>query len=680
MLIESLKLEPKADELERGLSPLLYASAFFVLTVSLLEPILSWVAVLALCSVGVRANLYFRPQQKPIAMRTVNLLAILAAVSLAWFSLSIGLLMTMVNLLVMGCAFKLMKINHEKDLKQLFATLVFLTACGFIFQQGIAYAFLYSIVALILLTALAAFHAPSMRFKAIAKLLMIQGAQAVPIAVLLFIVLPQLPPLWQMPTAKSAKTGLNDTVTPGDIAELSQSSDLAFRARFDTDLPAQHERYWRVMTLENFDGKTWSKSPIRHRIDRQYRQLNQPFVAETNGPFWRYDVITEPSHQRWLFSLDVPIAQSLNSNRVNAGYEYQLYASQPIVTPLNYSVSSYYQTPLNQTLYSVDRRINLQLPNEGNPRTRQWVEQLRQQYPQDRDFILAINRFLLDQGFRYTLQPDAMPTDPVDLFLFERQAGFCAHYASAFAYALRLGGIPARLVTGYQGGEEQLPGVVSVFQYDAHAWVEAWVDESGWQRFDPTALVSPGRIDFGLQFAMQDEGSFLADSPLSLARFKHLAALNQIRNWFANLDYQWSRFVLGFNRQSQQDILSRLFGELTTTRLSMIGVGVVLVIGALMLLYVLPHLRKTALNPITDVYNDCCALVATATGIERKHLGPNEYLTLVKSALSDTVYKQFISITQQYVENQYQANTNDMPLCWFKARRRDLKRQIQKSR
>jgi hypothetical protein len=149
MLIESLKLEPKADELERGLSPLLYASAFFVLTVSLLEPILSWVAVLALCSVGVRANLYFRPQQKPIAMRTVNLLAILAAVSLAWFSLSIGLLMTMVNLLVMGCAFKLMKINHEKDLKQLFATLVFLTACGFIFQQGIAYAFLYSIVALI---------------------------------------------------------------------------------------------------------------------------------------------------------------------------------------------------------------------------------------------------------------------------------------------------------------------------------------------------------------------------------------------------------------------------------------------------------------------------------------------------------------------------------------------------
>jgi hypothetical protein len=112
----------------------------------------------------------------------------------------------------------------------------------------------------------------------------------------------------------------------------------------------------------------------------------------------------------------------------------------------------------------------------------------------------------------------------------------------------------------------------------------------------------------------------------------------------------------------------------------MIGVGVVVVIGALMLLYVLPHLRKTAINPITDVYNDCCALVATATGIERKHLGPNEYLTLVKSALSDTVYKQFISITQQYVENQYQANTNDMPLSWFRARRRDLKRQIQKSR
>lgn len=680
MLVESRKNTITSEQLERRLSPLLYASAFIVLVVSMMEPILIWVALLAVCSVSVRANLYFRPKQAPMAMRTINLLAVLAAIALAWFSLSIGLLMTMVNLLVMGCAFKLMKINHEKDLKQLFATLVFLTACGFIFQQGIAYAVLYSLIAIILLAALAAIHAPSMRLTAISKLLGIQGLQAIPIALMLFIVLPQLPPLWQMPTAKSAKTGLTDSVTPGDIAELSQSSDLAFRARFDATTPAQHQRYWRVMTLESFDGKTWGKSQIRRRVDRQYRELNRVFEPEVSGPYWDYDVITEPSHQPWLFSLDVPVARSLNDNQVLAGHEYQLYAARPIVSPLSYQVRSYYQTPLNQTLHSIDRRINLQLPTEGNPQTQEWVQSLRNNYPDDIEFIQALQRFLLDGGFRYTLQPDAMPTNPVDQFLFERRAGFCAHYASAFAYALRLGGIPARMVTGYQGGEEQLPGVISVFQYDAHAWVEAWVDEKGWQRYDPTALVSPGRIDFGLEFAMREEGSFLADSPLSLARFKHLAALNQIRNWFANLDYQWSRWVLGFNRQSQQSILSQLFGELTATKLSMIGIGVVLTIGLLMLVYIAPNLRKSATHPLSKIYKDCCSMIAELTGTERQNLGPSEYLNKVKTELSEPVYKEFISVTQQYVESQYQPNTNEMPIKWFKAQRKKLKRQIQKSR
>lgn len=576
----------------RNNAHLLLTATLLVASLSLLEPLMGWILILVICSVVMRLALYLQLQKHLPTVRTLNLLALLSAIVLAWFSFQLGLLRAMLNLLVLACSLKLMVMRSTRDYYQLVAALMFVVGCGFIFQQSMAFAALYSACAVALLLSLAWHISPSLRWRNQMRQVGVLSLQAIPVAVLLFIVLPKLGPLWQMPTSRPSQTGLSDVVSPGDIAELSQSSKLAFRATFEGDLPPPQQRYWRALVLEGFDGKSWFRARQRLRANDLYRQFNQEFSPSVSGPFYDYQVFAEPSGQRWLFMLDVGIpADAKTAVATSQSPDYQLASQVPVMSPMQYAIRSYPQVLLNQVPLSIDRRINLQTPEAGNPQTREWVNSLRQRWPDDRDFVAAVMNYFPSNNFRYTLRPDSMPDNPVDRFLFGSRAGFCAHYASAMAYALRLGGIPARMVTGYQGGEQSGSDYVSIYQYDAHAWVEAWIDERGWQRFDPTATVAPDRIQFGLQAAVAEEGSFLADSPFALARLKQVAWLNELRMALADLDYLWSRWVLGFDSAKQRDLFKSLLGKLTPQRLALFTFSVFVFIGLLLTLYYLPIWR-----------------------------------------------------------------------------------------
>jgi hypothetical protein len=268
----------------------------------------------------------------------------------------------------------------------------------------------------------------------------------------------------------------------------------------------------------------------------------------------------------------------------------------------------------------------------------------------------------VDNPFVYTLRPEVMLVDPVDRFLFDNQAGFCSHYASALAYALRLGGIPARIVAGYQGGElEKNAGespYLSIYQYDAHAWVEIWGDKTGWQRIDPTALVSPDRIEFGLRQAMQDEGSFLADSPFALARLTNIPWLNNIRLFLADLDYNWSRWVLGFNSERQRDLFKSILGKLTSERLSMFGVGIVFTIALLLSLFFLPHWLQNRLSTTQRLYLKALTAIEKAGTQRAKWQGPSAFNQQVNERYPTKVSDPFSHITQLYLRLSYQ-NSQD---------------------
>ena len=371
--------------------------------------------------------------------------------------------------------------------------------------------------------------------------------QGVPVAVLLFVLFPRLAsPLWGLPSDHSAQTGLSDAMEPGQISELSQSDAVAFRVDFDGQPPPSRERYWRGPVLSRFDGRTWSAG-----------NLQFGGVPATDGKSAiTYTVNLEPSYRNWLFALDLPSALPRAENdigRFDSGSaiailtrDQQLLARAPLTQPLRYVQQSVLRSsyPANARF---DSAANLQLPDR-NSRTRQLARELREKYPDDRQLIGAVLTWFNQENFVYTMSPPLLNEDTADEFLFDTRSGFCEHYASAFVVLLRVAGIPARVVTGYQGGTmNPRGGYLIVRQSDAHAWAEALVD-GRWQRFDPTAAVSPSRIESGLGGALPsgERVPFLARLDASWLKSMQLT-------WDA-INHDWRRNVVGFNYQRQRSL------------------------------------------------------------------------------------------------------------------------------
>jgi transglutaminase-like putative cysteine protease len=379
-------------------------------------------------------------------------------------------------------------------------------------------------------------------------------AQGIPLAAVLFVVFPRLAgPLWGLPADHAAQTGLSDRMSPGAISALSLSDAVAFRVDFEGLAPSPAQRYWRGPVLARFDGREWRTSPGRAAGE----------LASGRGERVSYTVSLEPHGKPWLFALDMPSSVPyLEGGAVTErgremaflSRDQQLLALMPITQPTHYRVTSLLRgthPPPNGPAATLQWRENLHLP-PGNERSVAFARDLRAFHTDDLDFVRAVLDLFRTGSFVYTLTPQLLQGDPVDAFLFDTKRGFCEHYAGAFVVLLRAAGIPARVVTGYQGGEiNPAGGYLIVRQSDAHAWAEALIGGE-WRRFDPTAAVAPSRIESGLGAALPEgEGvPLLARIDAGWLKGFQLA-------WDA-LNHDWRRNVVGFDRDRQKSILREL--------------------------------------------------------------------------------------------------------------------------
>jgi transglutaminase-like putative cysteine protease len=377
--------------------------------------------------------------------------------------------------------------------------------------------------------------------------------QGIPLAAVLFLLFPRLAvPLWGLPADQRARSGLSDSMAPGMISELSLSDAVAFRVDFDGPAPPPQQRYWRGPVLSRFDGREWSLAPQRQ---------NGSFMPADARPV-TYTVTLEPHYKPWLFALDLPTRAPTIAAAADAGSDapaveiagltrnQQLIARNLVTQPLRYQQQSTLRDryPADGEL---DAAENLRLPRSrsyGNPKTLAFARELRAQHPDDIDYIRTVLAWFTSEPFVYTLSPPILDEDPVDGFLFDARRGFCEHYASAFVVLLRAAGIPARVVTGYQGGEiNPRGGYMIVRQSDAHAWAEALVDGQ-WRRYDPTGAVAPSRIEIGLGGALptSEQVPLLARLDVGWLKAVQLA-------WDA-VNHDWRHHVVGFNYDRQRSL------------------------------------------------------------------------------------------------------------------------------
>ena len=605
-----------------SLGPLGWTSAALVGGVLLhIDRVPFWASGAALACIAWRIGAELRVIRLPGRVTRLAVAVLLMVAVIGQFHTLNGLNAGTALLVVMG-AVKLLETQSSRDRYVVVGASLFLLLAACLDRQSLLRAPLYVAHAWMCCAALATVsqERDALRLGGItnggaavlaAKSLML----ALPLALLLFLLFPRMAgAFWVLPQSDAAVTGLGDTMSPGSISTLGESDDPAFRVHFKGTLPPAEERYWRGPVLHDFDGYTWSRMPGHIYM--------RPTVEYIGTPY-RYSVTLEPNSQRWWFALDT-VTESPD-RRVMLTFDYQLLASDPVTRPTTYEATSYTRTRTTGPISRLALRYDTRLPAERNPRSVQFARQLRESVATDADFVSAVLAVFRRGGFEYTLTPPRLDRDSVDDFLFNTRRGFCGHYASAFVTLMRAAGVPARVVTGYQGGEwNPIREYLLVRQSDAHAWAEVWIDGLGWTRVDPTAVVAPERLRRGLFDLMRDTLSaperLMRDTPwLSEAR----------QRWDALNDW-WNERVVRFDFRSQIDLLRWLGIESPGwQQLGQLFAASVIAWLLLIAWHIGRAARAAPMDRLARAYLKLCRKLARAGALREAHQGPLAYAASV---------------------------------------------------
>lgn len=463
-----------------------------------------------------------------------------------------------VSLLTVMLSLKLVECYRIRDARLVVCFSLFLCATQFLFSQKILMPFYGAATIVMAMVSLAqlqrseawAFQGnpPAVKSSLLSELSFSFRllALAIPVGLAFFILFPRLSsPLWGIPdTTLDSKSGLSDSMSPGSIQNLFMDDSPAFRAKFEGPAPASRDLYWRGPVFWRFDGRTWKGGFYGKNIET-------PKKPEASANSWDYTVQLEPNERNWLFALDYPASIPPDSRLT---LDFQLIRKQPVIQLFQYSIISNPRFVDSPELSGPLRQQALDLPDDFNPRTQSLIAKWQRETPGDEALVRRVLDYFNQEAFHYSLEAPRLGSDSVDEFLFETRTGFCEHYASSFAVMMRMAGIPARIVTGYQGGwYSDLGDYVLVRQSDAHAWTEVWFSGRGWTRVDPTAAVSPLRVQQGSLGAL--------NAPRHLLDYSWLRAL---RNTSDIIQQRWNDWVIEYGASRQ----ARLFEPFGFDRMS----------------------------------------------------------------------------------------------------------------
>lgn len=612
----------------------------------------TWVMLSAYAIMLWRAALVF--SGKPLPQRPVLMIVSLGLMAaIFWHYRSFFGRETGVAMLTLLLACKTLEMHARRDIFVVLFLTIFLLATRFFQSQslGSAVAVIATLAVLLLalLSSQFAGNSPSLwrRLRMILSMLAI----AAPLTLLGFYLFPRIQgPLWGLPKdANTGRSGLSSSMSPGSISRLAMSDDLAFRVKFLGSIPEREQQYWRALAMSNFDGRTWSADLTTSAMTNE--------VLETSGTPIHQEITLEPSDHHYLFGLDsvaaAPQIPSINSQLQRDG---NLYSSSPISKRLRYRVESYPSYQLEPQL-SMSRLLqHMYLPPNFNPRTQQLARDWARTFPKTEDKVQAVLKMFRNENFFYTLEPPLLGTHSVDEFLFVTRAGFCEHYASSFVVLMRAMRVPARVVSGYQGGTRNTQdGYYEIKQSDAHAWAEVWFAGRGWIRIDPTAAVAPDRILKNLAATQTPSGlagmvsQYLVENTL----LKNLAM-----QWSA-INNRWNQWVLNYNQEKQTSLFQQLgldHLDWEKTLLTLFGIG--LIVLATLSLPLLGN--KTQLAAHDQLYSRLCKKMAQYGYPKQTYEGPLAYRQRLESHLDAAQMALVHAFIDRYIQIKYGKNDSHL--------------------
>lgn len=579
---------------------------------------------------------------RPVRVHALVRLALtLGMIVLAWSQfVPLGNRALFASLLAAMLVLKLVESESVRDARLVVTFSCFLAMTAFLFGQGPVQAAATIVVVLLLFAALnellpGASGEPRPRAAAALAFSLRLVLLALPFAAIAFVAFPRLDtPLWRgSEEIRTGRTGMSDRLEPGQLARIALDDTPVFRVTFDGALPQPRDRYFRGLVFWAFDGRAWSGEGAMRGLAPQLRVL---------GPELAYEVLIDATDQNWVYLLDAP---TVAPEGARIGGDFSVRFAKPISNVMRYQGRSAMD-------YVMQERLPAQLADwalrtgAGNPRAKALGRQWGAMHGNDHRAIVDEGLALIRRDFTYSLDPPLLGADPVDDFLFSSRIGFCEHFASSFALLMRAAGVPTRVVAGFQGGYyNRAGGYLTVLRSDAHAWTEVWLAGEGWVRVDPTAAVSPSRIERGSRAlrgdAVDDEGFGVT-----------------VRDRWDLLGAWWTRAIVQFNAISQRE----LFGKLGIERATWREMGAVLLaggFGALALAALLGFRpRPRTRDPVLAAWHRVCARLARAGVARRVNEGPRDYAERAAAALPEQA-PQIRALSLRFAALRYAPGTSD---------------------
>lgn len=533
---------------------------------------------------------------------------------------------------------KLLETERSRDARAALGFSAFVLMSALLFTQTLLFTAALCLSLVLLLAALNALEpapvSPAHPLKAGMRTGAILFALGLPLAAAAFLFVPRLSsPLWGAPGLdQQPRTGLDERMSPGSLVELLIDDTPALRVRFDGATPPPAARYFRALVLWDFDGTTWTR-------DSSIWQRKTESIESRSAPL-DYEITLEPTDRPWLVALDVPLSAP---DETRLGSDRTLATRLRVATPRQYRARSVIDYRLAADLDGSDRKRALRLPDGFNARTRELATQWRSE-GRSVDAIIRSSLEMFNASFSYTLTPPLLGRDSVDDFLFSTRAGYCEHYSSAFVFLMRAAGVPARVVTGYQGGwQNDSANYLLVRQSDAHAWAEVWLDGRGWVRVDPTAAVSPARIEDGASAV--NRGDSWLDSAWLLDMRNRLDVVNRV----------WTQTIVQFNALRQSSLLTP-FGKPRISQSDLLlllasFIALVLLVATVWVLRAGPQAQGDALDA---AWRKLQRKLARAGMVTRNTEGPLDALARVFAHVGDAPLRaQIAAIVERYVGLRY---------------------------
>ena len=603
--------------------PLLWlAAALLFLVPTMLGNLATWVSLLLLGTLLAKFALDRRDRR----LRSLTWKVVLSAAGFGAVFLHYGSatgIVPGVSLLVVLASMKILESHTAREFHVMIMFAWVLCLCGFLLSQDFAIALCVLAAFVLLIAALVQFHrrsaaGPLLRAPLFMALKLL--AQAMPLVVLLFFIFPRGTGMIQLrlPGKTSDSVGFSGQLSPGSVAEIATSDDLAFRAEFpDGRIPPRGALYWRGAVLWQGDGLNWDVGGGLGQARRSQRTGGVPF---------RQIITVQPHAGHWLFSLDRPIAAPAGVTLAPGRY---LRSERPVTTMRRYEVTSAKDAG-EDDLHARERTTALRLPTNVSSEIRDLVQSWTDTSDDPRMIVRAALDFFRTHGFVYSISPGQYTgAGALDDLLFHRKRGFCEHYAASFATLMRVAGVPSRVVVGYLGGQfNQYGNYLLVRQSDAHAWCEVWFPDSGWERVDPTGVIAPERLELGSLRAMQTAGAESAGNASkggSSATSNTGSVIDNARLAWDTVSFAWDTRVLSFDLDAQRDFLAQLGADSVSgwSYLLWIGGGIVV----LLALYAAWIVWRTRARPDTvkRFYEQFCRRAARAGAHRKAAEGPADF-------------------------------------------------------